>query len=70
MKRKRVGIALFEDIEALDFCEPFGIFSVTRPSEEKRREEPSPFEALLVAENPGPITTILTATRAESRFGV
>lgn len=49
MKRKRVGIALFESIEVLDFCGPFEIFSVTQPSEERQREEPSPFEALLVA---------------------
>jgi hypothetical protein len=42
--RKRVGIVLFEDIEVLDFCGPFEVFSVARLNEEKRREEPSPFE--------------------------
>ena len=57
MERKRVGIVVFEDIEVLDFCGPFEVFSVTRLSEERRREEPSPFEVLLVAENPGPVTT-------------
>ena len=57
MKRKRVGIVLFENIEVLDFCGPFEVFSVTRLNEEKRREEPSPFEVLLVAEHPGPVTT-------------
>jgi transcriptional regulator GlxA family with amidase domain len=57
MERKRVGIILFEDIEVLDFCGPFEVFSATRVNEEKRREEPSPFDVLLVAEHPGPVTT-------------
>jgi len=57
MKRHRVGIVLFEDIEVLDFCGPFEVFSVTRINEEKRREEPSPFEVVLIAERPGPVTT-------------
>jgi len=57
MERKRVGIILFEDVEVLDFCGPFEVFSATRMNEEKRREEPSPFEVLLIAENPNPITT-------------
>ena len=47
VERKRVGIVLFEDIEVLDFCGPFEVFSVTRLNEEKRREEPSPFEVWL-----------------------
>jgi transcriptional regulator GlxA family with amidase domain len=52
-----VGIVLFGDIEVLDFAGPFEVFSVTRLNEEKRREEPSPFEVLLVAEDAGPVTT-------------
>jgi hypothetical protein len=44
MNRKQVGILLFKDIEVLDFCGPFEVFSVTRRNEEKRREEPSPLE--------------------------
>ena len=55
--RKRVGIVLFNDIEVLDFCGPMEVFSVTRINEEKRREELSPFEVLLVAENLSDITT-------------
>jgi len=50
MDRKRVGILIFRDVEVLDFCGPFEVFSVTRLNEEARREEPSPFEVLLVAE--------------------
>jgi len=57
MERKRVGIVLFEDIEVLDFCGPFEVYSATRVNEERRREEPSPFEVLLVAENAGAVTT-------------
>jgi len=50
MTRKHVGIVLFNDIEVLDFCGPFEVFSATRLNEEKRRDEPSPFEVSLVAE--------------------
>ena len=55
MERKRVGIVLFEDVEVLDFCGPFEVFTATRLNEGKRREEPSPFEVLLVAEHPDPV---------------
>ncbi len=57
MERKRVGILVFEDIEVLDFCGPFEVFAVTRLDEDRRREEPSPFEILIVAEQTGPIVT-------------
>ncbi|HEX9819793.1 MAG TPA: DJ-1/PfpI family protein [Methylomirabilota bacterium] len=57
MNRKRVGIVVFPDVEVLDFCGPFEVFSVTRLNEAARREEPSPFEVLLVAERAGTITT-------------
>ena len=56
MERKRVGIVLFQDIEVLDFCGPFEVYSATRLNEEVRREDPSPFEVLLVAEKPGAVT--------------
>lgn len=55
MKRKRVGILIFPDVEVLDFCGPFEVFSVTRLNEERRREEPSPFEIILVAEQESPV---------------
>ena len=53
MSRRRVGILVFPDVEVLDFCGPFEVFSVTRLDEARRREEPSPFEVLLVAEHEG-----------------
>ncbi len=57
MERKRVGIVLFENIEVLDFCGPFEVFSVTRLNAERRQEELSPFEVLLVAEEDEPVLT-------------
>jgi transcriptional regulator GlxA family with amidase domain len=57
MSRKRVGIVVFPDVEVLDFCGPFEVFSVTRLDETRRREEPSPFEVWLVAEQPGAVVT-------------
>jgi transcriptional regulator GlxA family with amidase domain len=50
MKRTRVGILVFPDVEVLDFCGPFEVFSVTRLDESQRRQIPSPFEVALVAE--------------------
>jgi transcriptional regulator GlxA family with amidase domain len=57
MQRKRVGIVLFNEVEVLDFCGPFEVFSVVRLDEEKRREQPSPFDVLLVAEKGDPVNT-------------
>jgi transcriptional regulator GlxA family with amidase domain len=50
MERKQVGIVIFRDVEVLDFCGPFEVFSVTRLDDTKRRETASPFEVRLVAE--------------------
>jgi transcriptional regulator GlxA family with amidase domain len=49
MSRKRVGILVFPEVEVLDFCGPFEVFSVCRLVEARRRQEPSPFEVVLVA---------------------
>jgi transcriptional regulator GlxA family with amidase domain len=57
MTRKHVDIVLFDDIEVLDFCGPFEVFSATRINEEKRRDEPSPFKVSLVAETLSCVTT-------------
>ena len=50
MKRRRVGIVIFPDVEVLDFCGPFEVFSTTRLEEPRRREDLSPYEVVLVAE--------------------
>jgi len=63
MDRKRVGILIFPNVEVLDFCGPFEVFSVTRLNEGARREEPSPFEVLLVAETTD--TVVATGGLAE-----
>ncbi|MHB8909322.1 MAG: DJ-1/PfpI family protein [Syntrophales bacterium] len=57
MERKQTGIVVFKDIEVLDFCGPFEVFAVTRLNEQKRREEPSPFNVFLVAETKSPVVT-------------
>lgn len=48
--RKMVGILIFDDVEALDYCGPYEVFCSVRLNEVRRREEPSPFHLLLVAE--------------------
>ena len=55
MPEKRVGIVIFPAAEVLDFCGPYEVFSVTRLNEERRREESSPFEVLLVAQSAEPV---------------
>jgi transcriptional regulator GlxA family with amidase domain len=57
MNRKRVGILIFPDVEVLDFCGPFEVFSVTRLGTENRNEQSSPFEVLIVAETTDPVVT-------------
>ncbi len=57
MKRQRVGIVIFPEAEVLDFCGPYEVFTATRLDEARRREEPSPFQVLLVAEGVGEIAT-------------
>jgi len=53
MTRRRVGILVFPEVEVLDFCGPFEVFSVTRLDEDRRRQDQSPYEVVLVAEQPG-----------------
>lgn len=57
MSRKAVGILTFDNVEILDFCGPFEVFSVTRLDQARRREELSPFSVFLVAETKKPILT-------------
>ncbi|MBX3422347.1 MAG: DJ-1/PfpI family protein [Pirellulaceae bacterium] len=57
MERKQVGIVIFDDVEILDFCGPYEVFSAVRLDEPQRRETLSPFNVQLVAEHLNPITT-------------
>ena len=54
--RRRVGILIFPEVEVLDFCGPFEVLSATRLDEGRRKEDPSPYEVLLVAEGRGTVT--------------
>ena len=56
MPPKVVGIVIFPEVEVLDFCGPYEVFSVVRLDEARRREEPSPFEVLLLAEQAEAVT--------------
>ena len=58
IRRKRVGILIFPSVEVLDFCGPFEVFSATRLNEERRREESSPFETVVVAEESGIVVAL------------
>ena len=55
MTRLKTGILVYPDVEVLDFCGPFEVFSVTRLEGVNRREEVSPFDVFLVAESPAPV---------------
>lgn len=57
MHRTRVGIVIFPDIEVLDFCGPFEVFSVTRADEARRYQDTSPFDLSLIAEHADPMVT-------------
>jgi transcriptional regulator GlxA family with amidase domain len=56
MQRMRVGILIYPEVEVLDFCGPYEVFAATRLDESRRREEPSPFDVILVADGWGPVT--------------
>lgn len=56
MNRVQTGILIFDDVEVLDFCGPFEVFSAARSNEAGRREEPSPFDVFLVAETDAAVT--------------
>jgi hypothetical protein len=45
---RNLAILIFEDVEVLDFCGPFGVFSVAN-----RFADPPAFNIFSVAERPG-----------------
>lgn len=47
-----LAILRFDDVEVLDFCGPFEVFSVAN-----RFTDPPAFNVLTLAEKPGPILT-------------
>jgi transcriptional regulator GlxA family with amidase domain len=48
---RNVAILLFNDVELLDFCGPYEVFSIAG-----RRDGSNPFNVYSVAEYPGPVT--------------
>ena len=48
---RNVAILIFDDVEVLDFCGPFEVFSVTGRNDAER-----PFHVFTVAEKPEPVT--------------
>ena len=49
----RVGLLLFDEVEVLDACGPFEVFSVaTRVAVRDRPEEPAPFEVITLSAEP------------------
>src|SRR5260221_1701539 len=49
-RRRRVCIVIFDEVEVLDFCGPFEVFSVTGG-----RQGLAPFEVCTVAEDEKPV---------------
>jgi transcriptional regulator GlxA family with amidase domain len=47
---RNLAILIFDDVEVLDFCGPFEVFSVAG-----RDADPRPFHVYTIAEQPGPI---------------
>jgi transcriptional regulator GlxA family with amidase domain len=52
MEKKTVGILIFPDVEVLDFCGPYEVFTTTRLDEARQN---APFQVLLVAEQNAPV---------------
>ena len=48
---RHVAILIFDDVEVLDFCGPFEVFSVTA-----RLHDPTPFDVFVLAESLRPVT--------------
>src|SRR5947209_18602769 len=49
---RTLAILVFDDVEVLDFCGPFEVFSVAN-----RFSDPPAFDVLTVAEEAGPVLT-------------
>jgi transcriptional regulator GlxA family with amidase domain len=61
MKRRSVGILIFDDVEVLDFAGPFEVFSRTRLAagvDSRRTDDSAPFETFTVARTRDVVTAI------------
>lgn len=59
-QRRTVGILIFDDVEVLDFCGPFEVFSVSRGlgGDGTRDEAAVLFDVLTIAERPDPVRAV------------
>jgi len=53
-----VGIVLFEDVEVLDFCGPFEVFSVTRSDAGNGEDAAKPYAVHLIGETDDRVRTV------------
>ena len=61
MKRRSVGILIFDDVEVLDFAGPFEVFSRTRltaGADSRRTDDSAPFDTFTVARTRDLVTAI------------
>lgn len=58
MKTRSVGIVLFDDVEVLDFCGPFEVFSVAHRATGGMKEAATPYEVHLIAETNEQVRTV------------
>lgn len=59
MKKRNVGILIFDNVEVLDFAGPFEVFSRTRlvfGPESRRSDDSAPFHVFTVARTSDPVT--------------
>jgi len=54
---RSVGILIFDEVEVLDFCGPFEVFSVARRPGETDRD-PALFRVVTIAERPGTVRSV------------
>jgi transcriptional regulator GlxA family with amidase domain len=55
---RTVGIFIFENVEVLDCCGPFEVFSVARHPDCDDDHRDQLFQALMIAEHPQPVTCV------------
>jgi transcriptional regulator GlxA family with amidase domain len=62
---RNVAILIFPDVELLDFCGPFEVFSVAG-----RKSTPPVFQVYTVAESAAPITTVSIGLSVNPHYGL
>lgn len=68
MRRTQVGILIFEDVEVLDFCGPFEVFSITT-SEGQAGDDAQLYEVHVIAET-GDIVRCRNGLRVQPHYSI